>query len=247
VNFALESVKLRAGRESVISTLRAPDHQMRRGIRMAPEESKRCTKCGDDFPSAHFLARNRKCRVCRRQENAKWRDDNREYDRARKAKWNKEHPESPETNRARGAKWRSENPEKHKERGRRYYAANAEKVCTRTRNHSAANLEKYREIRAKYRKNNPLKMREMYHARIARERSAGGRGVFVGQWRQILSDSLGLCAYCNERRPLEMDHIEPFSRGGQHDVENIAAACRACNSGKCDTALMVWLARRRAR
>jgi hypothetical protein len=220
---------------------------------MADSESKRCTKCGEEKPLEQFppLKAVRSgiaphCRACQRKQNAEWREKNRAHDKARKAKWNKEHPWPLEKNRANGARWRRENPEKNTARHKKYYAENAEKVCARTRANAASQPEKYGALRLRWQRENRPKMREYHHTRVAREKAAGGRGVTAKQWGQVLTDSLGLCAYCNERRPLEMDHIEPFSRGGEHDVDNITAACRSCNSSKCDTGLLIWLARKAA-
>ena len=47
------------------------------------------------------------------------------------------------------------------------------------------------------------------------------------------------CQYCGEHAD-SIDHIFPRSRGGQHEWENVAAACRPCN-------LTSAIARRRRR
>ena len=41
------------------------------------------------------------------------------------------------------------------------------------------------------------------------------------------------CQYCGEHAD-SIDHIFPRSRGGQHEWENVAAACRPCNLKKRD-------------
>ena len=50
------------------------------------------------------------------------------------------------------------------------------------------------------------------------------------------------------RRERELVWIaaNPVSRGGAHDVDNIAGACDYCNKSKNDSPLLVWLARRAA-
>lgn len=78
------------------------------------------------------------------------------------------------------------------------------------------------------------------------KRTASGAGVTTAQWRDVLVESLGLCAYCNESKKLSMDHVEPLSTGGAHDVSNVVAACKSCNSSKHKSLLVVWLARRAA-
>lgn len=43
------------------------------------------------------------------------------------------------------------------------------------------------------------------------------------------------CAYCGRTPPeitLEIDHIEPISKGGKDDMENLLTSCFDCNRGK---------------
>jgi 5-methylcytosine-specific restriction endonuclease McrA len=45
------------------------------------------------------------------------------------------------------------------------------------------------------------------------------------------------CTYCETPlfgKPFHVDHKLPISRGGKHDIGNLCAACRPCNSSKCD-------------
>ena len=41
------------------------------------------------------------------------------------------------------------------------------------------------------------------------------------------------CQYCGDRAD-SIDHVLPRSRGGRHEWENLAAACRPCNTRKRD-------------
>jgi len=104
------------------------------------------------------------------------------------------------------------------------------------------NPDKIRGYKAKQRRNDPEKARAVCAAKRARRRGALGMGITAKQRQRIISDSLGLCAYCNERGRLGLDHIDPLFRGGEHDVSNAVACCKPCNSSKCDTPLLVWLA-----
>jgi len=48
------------------------------------------------------------------------------------------------------------------------------------------------------------------------------------------------CQYCGKKAPdivLEVDHIEPVSKGGRNDFLNLISSCRECNSGKSDRRL----------
>ena len=48
------------------------------------------------------------------------------------------------------------------------------------------------------------------------------------------------CQYCGECAPdviLEVDHIDPVSKGGSDEMVNYITACRSCNAGKSDRKL----------
>lgn len=64
--------------------------------------------------------------------------------------------------------------------------------------------------------------------------------------RHVLRRDGDLCSYCGAACEPGLDHVEPVARGGGHEPENLVAACQACNSSKCDTPLLLWLAQRRA-
>jgi hypothetical protein len=50
------------------------------------------------------------------------------------------------------------------------------------------------------------------------------------------------CIYCGATdRPLERDHVEPLTRGGEHAPENVVWCCRSCNSSKSDRFLLEWV------
>jgi hypothetical protein len=52
--------------------------------------------------------------------------------------------------------------------------------------------------------------------------------------RALVVDRDGLvCRYCrSEVEVPNLDHVIPFSRGGEHTVDNLVVACRACNTIK---------------
>jgi 5-methylcytosine-specific restriction endonuclease McrA len=51
--------------------------------------------------------------------------------------------------------------------------------------------------------------------------------------REVFARDGQRCQYCGrEGRDLTLDHVLPRHRGGQHDWENIVAACRPCNHHK---------------
>lgn len=157
---------------------------------------------------------------------------------ARHAMWRKAHPDY---NTAAMAAWRKKNPERARANGRAYYRANPEKFRIKR---AKADKKKAVASSLAWQKRNRAAVNAGSARHNARKRNAPGSGVTAAQWREVLAESLGLCAYCGERKPLTMDHVEPIALGGAHDIDNIAAACGSCNSSKNDTPLVVWLALR---
>lgn len=65
------------------------------------------------------------------------------------------------------------------------------------------------------------------------------------QWSALKSAWHG-CAYCGTAdQPLHRDCVLPISRGGRYTLENIAPACRACNSSKCNDEVTSWMRRKK--
>ena len=50
--------------------------------------------------------------------------------------------------------------------------------------------------------------------------------------RREVMERDGCCRHCGAVDDLSIDHIVPFSRGGQDTVENLQVLCRPCNSKK---------------
>lgn len=159
----------------------------------------------------------------------KWLRANRESVRARKKAYRKAHPEL-----------------KAAEDARRY-ARYRSRIKAAVAAYRKANPEKLKAKDQAYAKARPDVIRATSSRKHARKRYAPGRGISTREWNNLFAESLGICAYCNERYSLELDHIDPLSKGGAHDVDNAAPVCRVCNSSKNDTPLLLWLAIRRAR
>lgn len=52
------------------------------------------------------------------------------------------------------------------------------------------------------------------------------------------------CCYCGDKNHLAVDHLIPRKRGGLDKGDNMVWSCRSCNSSKCATDVLEWLARR---
>ena len=65
------------------------------------------------------------------------------------------------------------------------------------------------------------------------------------QWT-ALKLAWGGCAYCGAtEKPLQRDCVLAVSRGGRYTLDNVAPACRSCNTSKCNAEVTGWLRRRR--
>ena len=69
--------------------------------------------------------------------------------------------------------------------------------------------------------------------RRAAKLNAPVNDLTAGEWKILLDEFAGLCAYCGKLM-LEptMDHVVPLSKGGSHTYDNIVPACLSCNSRK---------------
>ena len=58
------------------------------------------------------------------------------------------------------------------------------------------------------------------------------------QRQAVRACARGCCEYCRSQErfvdPFEIDHIVPRIRGGETTLDNLALACRGCNSNKHD-------------
>ena len=211
-------------------------------------ESKCCRKCGELKALAAFgkHARGRHglqswCRQCKGIQRRGYYAASPERGRAYQAKWARANPEKSKANCVR---WVRANPERARVRAKRYYEADRASRQARNRASRARYLDHRRATARKWKRDHPSGVSAINARRRARKVAAPGDGLTSTQWQQFLRDSLGICAYCNERRRLTLDHIEPINEGGAHDIKNIAAACGSCNASKRDTQLLLWLAAR---
>lgn len=98
-----------------------------------------------------------------------------------------------------------------------------------------------------YRKNNKEKLKESYKRRLpyyrmresqrrAMKRSRTVNLEKILEWVQyIRSKDDQRCYYCQQPivpSKLEIDHVVPLTRNGNHEIGNLAAACEHCNRTK---------------
>lgn len=193
---------------------------------------KQCTKCSHDLPLEDFGPRKGApdglkswCRPCERDYLRQWRESH------------------PEKNNEYNAKWRDENREKKNEQNRSWKRANVEFVTESNQKWIEANRDKvaaYARIsRARLKANNPeLAQLRMSEYNNRRRVLIGGGHVGVLEYKKILDDFNGGCAYCPE--PFQQwDHYVPLSKGGAHQANNLVPACAKCNGHK-SARLPIW-------
>jgi hypothetical protein len=71
-------------------------------------------------------------------------------------------------------------------------------------------------------------------ARTARYRARGGGNISPELRSEVYQRDGFVCVYCGATEDLTCDHVTPVSNGGPTTLENLATACRPCNSRKRD-------------
>jgi 5-methylcytosine-specific restriction endonuclease McrA len=161
----------------------------------------------------------------------------REYQR----RYNEEHREARTAHKR---AWAANNRDRERKRQQRWREANPEKVRDNNRRYYEENEDKARESSRRYHAGNPDKHAARMSRRRARKLNAPqGDPVEAAAYAQILRE--GICEVCGSKGPIEIDHIEPLSKGGAHDWTNMAGLCKSCNASKGDKSLLHFLLDRR--
>jgi 5-methylcytosine-specific restriction endonuclease McrA len=155
---------------------------------------------------------------------------------------------------ARHTTYRAENPEKHRAASRKSWAKHQEKrnaeqrarhqtnretllpqIRLRSQAHYQANKPAYRTRSAKWRRENPEKLRAIEHRREARKANAPINDFTAAEWRALCKAAGYRCCYCGKKFPVKQltrDHLTPYIRQGSNTLHNILPACLSCNSRK---------------
>lgn len=86
-----------------------------------------------------------------------------------------------------------------------------------------------------------VKIRLEFHRQ--RALSLGKKSLYipVEQLIAVYAKFNNRCAYC--QRPgqkLQIEHVRPLSKDGQHLIENLVPACKRCNKSKCASDVVYW-------
>lgn len=132
---------------------------------------------------------------------------------------------------------------------RRWYYANREYALAQARVRAAKwrmdNPARVRATSITWRKEHPDRVqantRRMHARRRARIASVLTT-LTTTEWEAILEAADHACIYCGSQEQPTMDHLTPLARGGNHTAENVAPACRPCNSSKGARTVQEWMA-----
>mgnify|MGYP003655762216 CR=1 FL=1 len=128
--------------------------------------------------------------------------------------------------------YRADNKEQLSVSGKAYHSANRNGLLDQMKAYAAAHPNEY----------------------IARKHKARAKSfkVKIGDEKAILAWMNGwraeapvACHYCKAVAPgtkMEIDHVIPMSKGGDHDLPNLVVCCKSCNCAKGDKLLEVWQA-----
>lgn len=179
-----------------------------------PKRLVHCEECGRN---RLHLGRGL-CQQCYfRQYCAEHREEKREYD-------HRYYAEHREHKKKCSRQWREANKERERELSRRWYAAHYEEEREHLRMRRKANPE----YQGQWQKANPDKVRE-----ISRRYRAHKRNATIGPIDEAaIYKRDKVCIYCGADEDLTIDHLTPLARGGSHTQDNLAVACRRCNSAK---------------
>lgn len=127
-----------------------------------------------------------------------------------------------------------------------YRANNVEKIREMHKLYSLSHREWYNARGRKWSKDHPEE-RSIYNARRrAKINSASGDGITIKQRQELINSYVHLCVYCGDyiQGNVEIDHIVPLSKGGEHSINNAVPTCRHCNASKNDHSLLHFMYQR---
>ena len=123
--------------------------------------------------------------------------------------------------------YRQANKDKERAAQAAWYQAHRDERCAYTRRWLAEHPGYQHEKQAKHRD------RTRGYCARRRARRVGCISHHTDQeWADMRLRCGGCCLACGARRPLERDHIQPLSKGGDDGIANIQPLCRSCNASK---------------
>lgn len=189
-----------------------------------------CKPCEREYNRAYYAANRERLNV---ENNARYHENRDRYLTAQRT-YRLAHIERIRTydrDRSRGnpvkieraRRWRLANPDRYRANKHGWYLANRQKVSEASRAWRAQHPERYRLMRC-----------EAEARRRVRKRGAAGAIERIDRRTVWERDGriCGLCARPVRFQVMELDHIKPLARGGEHTASNVQPTHRRCNRRK---------------
>jgi 5-methylcytosine-specific restriction endonuclease McrA len=99
-----------------------------------------------------------------------------------------------------------------------------------------------RQLRWRYMTNLKLRLYNRSKSKQRKARERGSRTVMLSPdqlWRRWVEFD-HCCAYCGTQGDLQVEHVIPISKGGEHHLGNIVPACASCNYSKRSAPVEQW-------
>jgi 5-methylcytosine-specific restriction endonuclease McrA len=196
---------------------------------------KKCNRCDETKELKDFTIQKSKgsydgyrgfCKECEKIYWKNWRRKSSPWKLSTWKKWLANHPGRQQE------RWEADrkNEIKAEERRKKYYEDSIyrEKILQRSR-------DNYKKKRAY--------MIAKKHKRESMMIGQNDGTVDIKIIEQILKERKS-CVYCGKEfngHPIELDHIDPLSKGGLHSKFNLVACCRQCNQLKKNKTFNEWL------
>ncbi len=192
---------------------------------MAFNADKICALCLQQKPASEFHKNCKtsdglrsSCKICTRATNKKSVLRHRQKRLAEKREYyyrQKDKADFIEKRKARTAKTKKEKAEYDRKR----HLANAEKIKSRVKEWTKANPDRRRAITFNY---------------DSRRRAWIRSGVSAKEILLWVNAQPKICKWCNIDcgGDYHIDHVHPLSKGGEHELHNLAVSCPACNLRK---------------